>query len=107
MSSEILTEILAVLRKEFSVILGDSLENIFLYGSQARGDASPGSDIDVLIVIRGKFDYFDLMDRTSETNWRLSLENDVVISRVFVAKDKFDQAATPFLLNVQREAILV
>jgi hypothetical protein len=45
------------------------------------------------------------MDKTPEISWRLSLVNDVVISRVFVAKDKFDQFASPFLMNVHREAI--
>jgi hypothetical protein len=47
------------------------------------------------------------MDKSSEISRRLSLENDVVISRVFVAKDKFDQSASPFLMNVHREAIPV
>jgi hypothetical protein len=37
----------------------------------------------------------------------LSLENDVVISRVFISKSKFDQENTPFLMNVHREAIPV
>ena len=107
MSSNNLNEILATFRMELSLILGENLEMVYLYGSQARGDALPGSDIDVLIVINGNFDYFDLLDKTSEINWRLSLENDVVISRVFVAKDKFDQSASPFLMNVHREAIPV
>jgi predicted nucleotidyltransferase len=107
MGSENLTEILAALRMHLSLILGESLEKVYLYGSQARGDATPGSDIDVLIVINGNFDYFNLMDKTSEISWRLSLENDVVISRVFVAKDKFDQSASPFLMNVRQEAIPV
>ncbi len=107
MNSENLNEILAALRMELDVILGKSLEKVYLYGSQARGDALPGSDIDVLIVINGNFDYFYLLDKTSEISWRLSLENDVVISRVFAAKDKFDHSASPFLMNVHREAIPV
>jgi predicted nucleotidyltransferase len=33
--------------------LGDELEAIWLYGSKARGDASEGSDIDLLVLARG------------------------------------------------------
>jgi predicted nucleotidyltransferase len=107
MNHPILYQILESLRFHYYLILGDKLERIYLYGSQARGDASPGSDIDILIVIRDEFDYFDMMSKTSDITWRLSLENDVVISRVFISKSKFDQENTPFLMNVHREAIPV
>ena len=53
MTQEQLKAILLQLRQEFSRILGDRLEAMYLYGSQARGDARPDSDIDVLAVIRG------------------------------------------------------
>jgi predicted nucleotidyltransferase len=32
---------------------GADLVSVVLFGSQARGDAKPGSDIDVLVVVRG------------------------------------------------------
>jgi predicted nucleotidyltransferase len=48
-----------------ALILNNRLEAIYLYGSQARGDARPDSDIDVMIVLRGDFDYFDMVMKTS------------------------------------------
>ena len=45
--------------------LGDALEEVILYGSQARVDARTGSDVDVLCVLQGPFDYGDLIARTS------------------------------------------
>ena len=78
---------------------------MYLYGSQARGEAQAGSDIDVFTVVQGEFDYTELLAKTSEIIARLSLENDVVISRVFVSKERFEQAHSPFLLNVRREAV--
>ena len=100
-----LPNILTILHREFSTLLGNQLEALYLYGSQARGDAQSDSDIDVLVVINGKFDYAELLARTSETAAALSLENDVVISRVFVSKERFEQEHSPFLLNVRREAV--
>jgi predicted nucleotidyltransferase len=87
--------------------LGDRLEGLYLYGSQARGDARPDSDIDVLVVVRGDFDYANLIDRTSETVSEISLEHDVVISRAFLSYQHFQHDQTPFLSNVRREAIAI
>jgi len=100
-----LSKILTTLRRELSRLLGNQLEALYLYGSQARGEAQSDSDIDVLVVINGEFDYAELLARTSETVAALSLENDVVISRAFVSKTRFEQERSPFLLNVRREAM--
>lgn len=102
-----LTEILSELRREFKQILGDRFGEMYLYGSQARGDAQSGSDIDVLTVVQGEFDYLELLTKTSEIIARLSLENDVVISRAFVSQERFAREQSPFLLNVRQEAVAI
>jgi predicted nucleotidyltransferase len=102
-----LSKILTTLRDEFSLLLGSQLEAPYLYGSQARGDSLSDSDIDVLVVINGEFDYADLLARTSDTVASLSLENDVVISRTFVSKARFEKEQSPFLLNVRKEAVAI
>jgi predicted nucleotidyltransferase len=99
--------ILAALKRELTSLLGDRLDRIILYGSYARGQAQPGSDIDVLIVLRGDFDYGELIRLTSSAVSRLSLEHDVVISRAFVTPERYEQEQSPFLLNVRREGVPV
>jgi len=44
---------LDALRTTLTEELGDSLERLVLYGSRARGDHDPDSDIDIAVVIRG------------------------------------------------------
>ncbi len=105
MSELQLTPILNNLRREFTRALADQLEEILLFGSQSRREAKPDSDIDVLVVIRGETDYSDLFRRTSQIVTELSLQHDVVISRTFVSKERFDREQSPFLLNVRREAV--
>jgi predicted nucleotidyltransferase len=107
MEGEKLTRILRDLRAGLDRILGDRLEAVYLYGSQARGEAQPDSDIDVLVVTRGAFDYFDLLERTSQLTADLSLEYDTVIAKVFVSKLDFDFRETPLLINLRREGIAV
>ena len=107
MSKEKLNQILMEFRQGLVEILGGQLDAMYLYGSQARGDAQSGSDIDVLIVVKGGFDYSDLMHRTSFLVSKLSLYNDVVISRAFITRERFEREHSPFLMNVRREAITI
>lgn len=107
MSGRKVQSVLHKLRKELTVALGDDLDAVILYGSQARATATGDSDIDVLILVRDDRNYADLMRRTSATVAALSLEHDVVISRVFMSRQRFEQEQSPFLMNVRREGVPV
>jgi predicted nucleotidyltransferase len=101
-------KILRELKKGLIEIYGDRLKAIVLFGSYARGDAHPpDSDIDVMLVIKGEFKYGEMQKRSSEFVASLSLENDVVISRVFVSDMEYAQSKMPLLLNVRKEGVTV
>jgi len=99
--------ILGALRRDTARVLGDRLEQILLFGSQARGEARPDSDIDILVVVRGECNYADLIRRTSSIIAALSLRYDVVISRAFVSQERYEREQSPFLLNVRREGVAI
>jgi predicted nucleotidyltransferase len=99
--------ILRTLRQKLAQALGDQLEQVVLYGSRARGEARPDSDIDVLVVVRGDVNYPDLMQRTSVIVADVSLQYDVVISRTFASRAQYETAHNPFFINVRREGVAV
>ncbi len=63
--------ILTELRRELDVLYGDRLLRLVLFGSHARGDAVPGSDIDVLVVLRGPVRPWAEIQRTGPSKAKL------------------------------------
>jgi predicted nucleotidyltransferase len=100
-----LKNILAELRCELEKLYGERLAGVVLFGSQARGDAAPDSDIDVLVVLRGDVRDGEEISRTSKITADLSLANDVVISCVFVSDKQFAIENSPLLLNIRKEGV--
>ena len=74
---------------------------------QARGDADPASDIDVLIVLQGPVHPSDEVARTGEIVAELSLQFDTVVSCLFMDESRFAERNGPLLRNVRREGLAV
>jgi predicted nucleotidyltransferase len=99
--------ILSDLEIELRALYGPQLVRLVLFGSQARGDADEGSDIDVLVVLVGPVNAWNEIERTGRVVADLSLAHAVVISCVFVAEDTYRLEESPLLLNVRREGVLI
>lgn len=97
--------VLSELRQRFADLYGDRLVQLVLYGSTARGEAEPGSDLDVLVVLKGPVDAGREIERTGPLVADLSLAYDVVIACVFMDQQRFLHRQGPFLRNVRREGI--
>ena len=101
------TKIVQEYKKHLKAKIGDQLSDVLLYGSRSRGSSEPFSDIDVLCVLHSPFDYARMIRETSEITSRLSLEYDVVLSRVFVSEQDYRTSSLPFMMNVRKEAMPV
>jgi len=93
------------LRSHFEQIYDSRLVTMVLYGSQARGDAHPDSDIDVLVVLKAPVQAGIEIDRTLQIVADLSLQNDEVISCLFMDEQRFTHYNGPLLRNIRKEGI--
>lgn len=79
-----------------------------LYGSEARGDARPDSDIDVLILLD------DSEQLTAEREleitrhlYEVEVDTGVIISPMVMLRHMWESATTPFTINVMKEGIVL
>jgi predicted nucleotidyltransferase/DNA-binding transcriptional ArsR family regulator len=83
------------------------LKGVYLYGSRARGQARPDSDVDVLIVLDRIDRYGDELELTSPTCASLSLELGLIVSRVLISENTWSSATSGQLATVRAEAVPV
>jgi predicted nucleotidyltransferase len=102
-----LEQILWEFRDGLEQIYGSRLIRAVLFGSQARDEAKPDSDIDVMLVLRGLVNPHEEIRRLSVFKAELCLKYDVVVSCVYVSEAEYSQDGTPLLLNVRREGVPV
>jgi predicted nucleotidyltransferase len=107
MRQENLWQILNELRGRLIEHYGDRLVDVVLFGSQARGDATPGSDIDVMVVLKGDVYPGGEIEQTGDFVAALSLKYDVLISVVFRSEEAFYHSESPLLINVRKEGVPV
>jgi predicted nucleotidyltransferase len=88
--------------------LAGNILDVRLFGSEARGEATSESDIDVLVVVQPDADRVQFEDRIIDIAFDVNLEFGIYISpRVVTAGILNDPVwrETPFIKNVARESI--
>lgn len=87
--------------------VSDSVEKIILFGSQARGDSTADSDIDILVVVDVPQEKLSKIKRTMRNlTSKISLEQDEVVSLLVSDKREYDTMAdTLFYRNIARDGV--
>lgn len=95
-----------VLRERFRGAFGDRLDRLILYGSYARGEAKPLSDVDVLVVLDDEADRADT-ERAYEVMHDLREEYGKHVSPLVTSRGRFDTYNQPLFRNVRDEGELL
>jgi predicted nucleotidyltransferase len=78
-----------------------------LYGSEARGDARPDSDIDLLMLVDADKLTYSEKDRIIAPFYDIELDTGVIISIIVMLRKEWENHPfiTPFQYNVRNEGI--
>ena len=100
---EMLEKLMAAIRERF----GDLLIEARLFGSKARGDSDPESDIDVWLLFERELTREERRELTSVVV-DLELEHDAVVQTVVDVRWRWDMpayATTGFALTLEEEGV--
>jgi predicted nucleotidyltransferase len=91
--------------QKLKTLYGQQIDQIILYGSQARGHAAPDSDIDILIVLKQDFNYSDKSKKISKLIAELCLEYETLISCALASSCEFKTYNNSYFRNIRSEGI--
>ena len=93
---------------EIQKIYGSHLKRVILYGSYARGDYTPDSDVDIMILVDLKDEEMaSYSDALSEIGFEYNVDHDIWMMPVVKNIEHFRHwvSAYPFYRNVQKEGV--
>ena len=93
------------LKQGLTHIYGDQLKAVYLYGSYARGDYHPGSDVDVMILLKDYKSYWKELFRSSDYVSDISLKYDLTVSCLIMKEIQWKQSDMPVLRNIRKEGV--
>jgi len=96
--------ILEELKTGLSALYGDRLDRVILYGSRARGDARPDSDIDVLVLLKEPFDHHAASVQASDLAVDLLLDHHADVSLMVRSTDDMNPGRA-FYRNVLTDGV--
>ena len=96
---------LRALREYLAGIYGERLRGLYLFGSYARGDFHPDSDVDVLIALEGMANPGQEIDRIGDGVADICLDYQVLIATFPVPESWLQERKSPLFEMVRREGI--
>ncbi len=86
---------------------GKRLKGVILYGSTARGQAAPDSDIDLLVLLEAPLDYFTELRQLVDVLYPMQLDSEQLISAKPVLVNDFEMGTVSLYRNARREGVAV
>ncbi|MFH1717386.1 MAG: nucleotidyltransferase domain-containing protein [Planctomycetota bacterium] len=94
-------------RESLQRMYSDRLRGVYLYGSAARDQLTPDSDIDIAVILDEIRSRFAEHERTSRLCSEISLENNTVVTFLLIAQADFDEGLFTIHRVIKREGVPV
>jgi uncharacterized protein len=107
MEEKIVNSVVRKCKEVLSQCYGSRLKGVILYGSMARGEAGPASDIDLLVLLSPPFDYFAELRQIVDVLYPIQLESEQLISAKPALASDYEVGSISLYRNVQREGVPV
>ncbi len=99
-------ELLAEIKRRLAETHGQRLRGVILYGSEARGDARPDSDVDVLVLLDDPVELGRDLQRNLDALYPLALQIGRRISALPASVRDYEEYDCPLFRAVHREGVL-
>jgi hypothetical protein len=88
-------------------LYGEQLVEVVLYGSQARGDAHPDSDVDLAVILDEVVSPWEELRRMDDILWRHTLESGLTISATPISRVTWVESRWPLVRAARADGIPV
>lgn len=105
MTDKRLQTILAATKRGLQKLYGPRLKGVVLYGSYARGAATPDSDIDVAVILDDYLQIGQEIYRSAALASRICLRFDTLVALLPVREREWLTDDSPLMLNVRQEGV--
>ena len=86
---------------------GQRLKGLVLYGSVARRQARPGSDIDMLVLLSQPFDYFKELRQIVDLLYPIQLDTDQLLSAKPAGFDDYERGRIQLYRSAKRQGVML
>jgi len=93
------------LRRRLEAIYGDRLQEVQLFGSYARDEAGPESDLDILVVLSGPLDRYQEYRRLGDLTVECLERFGIYVAPVVISEARYATQHAPLLLNIAGEGV--
>ena len=103
-------EILQFFSRSVKMILGKSLTKIIVYGSYARGDFGPDSDVDIMILLdMSDMELKSYSQQLSYLTYDYNLDHELDIKPIAKSEKHFQKWMEnyPFYANIHKEGVIL
>jgi predicted nucleotidyltransferase len=87
--------------------LGNKLDQIWLYGSQARGEADSDSDVDIMVVLKNKADHWETFNSLfNDFSRDILTRYEELLLFIIIDREYFNTSKAELYKNTREEGIL-